>query len=125
PRAAWRGVRRSPCRRRPAWSSRRACGPSTRRTRPPAAHSETAAVEATRRARASTQSRHTPTHGATAAARAAAGPHQIAAGILTGTYQITRRLLVRLPDPNRNDLTQPKQPRQPLSLPPDGLTTIR
>jgi hypothetical protein len=50
------------------------------------------------------------------------GPHQIAPGVLTSTNKITRRLLFRRRDPYRRDLTEPKQPRQPLSITPSVLT---
>jgi hypothetical protein len=62
------------------------------------------------------------------------GPHQIAAGVLAGAYQITRGLLFRLGHPYRDALTQPKQPRQPVPLAspkrkevfaPLGVTNIR
>ena len=53
-----------------------------------------------------------------------AGPHQIAAGILARADQITRGLLVRPGHPHSGDLTQPQQPRQPLSIPPVGLDPI-
>ena len=69
-----RRARRSPCRARPSWSSRRASGRSTRRTRSRAARFGTAAGEATRRGLASTRSRRTPPRGAAAASRAGAGP---------------------------------------------------
>src|SRR5438046_2511934 len=52
------------------------------------------------------------------------GPHQIAAGVLASTNEITRRLLFRPRDPDRGDLTEPKQPRQPLGVPPVGLDPI-
>jgi hypothetical protein len=52
------------------------------------------------------------------------GPHQIAAGILTGTHQITRSFLLGLGHPHRSDLTQPKQPRQPLRVSPVGLDPV-
>jgi hypothetical protein len=45
------------------------------------------------------------------------GPHQITAGILTRPHQITRRLLLRPGHTYRGDLTEPKQPRQPLGVP--------
>src|SRR5215210_6131203 len=54
-----------------SWSSRRASGRSTRRTRSRVARLGTAADEATRRASASTRSRRRPRPGAGAASRAA------------------------------------------------------
>jgi hypothetical protein len=52
------------------------------------------------------------------------GPHQIATAIFTGAHEIARGLLVRRRDPDRRDLTKPKQPRQPLGVPPVGLDPV-
>ena len=52
------------------------------------------------------------------------GPHQIAAGVLARADQITRGLLFRPGHPHRGDLTQPKQPRQPLGVTPIGLDPV-
>jgi hypothetical protein len=51
-------------------------------------------------------------------------PHQIATGVFARTHQVTRGLLFQRRDPHRSDLTEPKQPRQPLSITPIGLDPV-
>jgi hypothetical protein len=53
-----------------------------------------------------------------------ASPHQIATGVLTSTNEVTRGFLFGRRDPYRGDLTEPKQPRQPLGVPPVGLDPV-
>ena len=53
-----------------------------------------------------------------------ASPHQIAAGVFTGTNEVPRGFLFRRRDTYRRDLTKPKQPRQPLGITPVGLDPI-
>jgi hypothetical protein len=51
-------------------------------------------------------------------------PHQIAPSVLARTDEIARGLLCRTGHPHGGDLTEPKQPRQPLGIPPVSLDSI-
>jgi hypothetical protein len=70
------------------------------------------------------RSRRRPLHDGGAASRAVPGPHQVAAGILTRADQITRGLLFGPGHPDRGDLSQHEQPREPVGVAPVGLDSV-
>jgi hypothetical protein len=51
-------------------------------------------------------------------------PHQITTRVLARTDQITRGLFFQRGHPDRSDLAEPEQARQPLSVPPVGLDPV-